>query len=439
MNKLLKQTYTRLRYSEWTDSKEDAQISTIGFLLKYDPKNCPSKQAENEINSLISEVNDISLTKIPRWKTMMTSTTNHHEGKIHQNLSYDITCRTSDRAELLKLLNETFKRKRFQNNPFFCPYSLRYKSPDTFNSFIDWHADYCSNLMTVAIENIPREHMKNGFDQELRKKHPEISVIYEHRNTDKNRTNNAHIPIGRWNIMVKRENFNKLAITLRDSLKSEYDEFVMKNNPVNTYGIRFCPEVTSKLKVQDVNSDDDSLTTRDSWITYFESCSISTFEMSQENRTHKNLEATEPTVFNIEIPNEDLRKSYAQTTRTADSPSELTTRTTGKDLEITSLKSMIMRLEEQMRINSQQMNELRADNQKLHTEVNHLKNNNLCPLQVVGQTIQYHPESPPRRNDQIEDNIATSLESRFGNRGAKRQCDKNTPEKLKRNNSSSNP
>ena len=145
----------------------------------------------------------------------------------------------------------------------------------------------------------------------------------------------------------------------------------------------------------------------------------------------------EPTVFNIEIPNESQGKSYAEATRTADSPSELTTRTTGKDLEITSLKSMIMRLEEQMKINNQQMNELRADNQKLHTEVNHLKNTNLSPLQVVGQTMQYHPESPPRRNIQMEDNIATSLEARF-TRGTKRHCDKNTPEKLKRN-SGSNP
>ena len=73
---LLKQTYTRLRYSEWSDSEEDSQISTIGFLLKYDPKNCPSKQAETEINSLISEVHGFAENKIPRWKTMMTSTTN---------------------------------------------------------------------------------------------------------------------------------------------------------------------------------------------------------------------------------------------------------------------------------------------------------------------------------------------------------------------------
>ena len=285
--------------------------------------------------------------------------------------------------------------------------------------------------MTVAIKNIPREHMKNGFDQELRKNHPEITVIYEHRNTDKNRADNAHIPIGRWNIMVKRQNFNKLAIKLRDGIKSEYDEFITKNNPINTYGTHFCPEVTSKLKFEDVNSDDGSLTTRDSWITYFESCSISTFEMSQEDRNVKNLEILEPTVFNIEIPNESQGKSYSQATRTADSPSELTTRTTGKDLEITSLKSMILRLEEQMRINSQQMNELQA-------EVKYLKNTNLSPLQVVGQTIQYHPESPPRRNIQMEEDIATSLEARFDTRGAKRQCDKNTPEKLKRN-SGSNP
>ena len=151
VNKLLKQTYTRLRYSEWTDSKEDAQISTIGFLLKYDPKNCPSQQAESEINSLITEVTGTAANKIPRWKTVMISTTNHYEGKIHQNLSYDMTCRTADRNDLEKLLTATFKRKRFSTNPLFCPYSLRYKSPKMFNSFIDWHSNHCANLMTVAI------------------------------------------------------------------------------------------------------------------------------------------------------------------------------------------------------------------------------------------------------------------------------------------------
>ena len=256
VNKLLKQTSTRLRYSEWTDSEQDAQISTIGFLLKYDPKNCPSKQAESEINALITELTGTTANKIPRWKTVMTSTTNHYEGKIHQNLSYDITCRTSDRYTLLQLLQATFKRKRFTTNPIFCPYLLRYKNPKVFNSFVDWHADHCANLMTVAIENIPREHMRGGFDKELCENHPEISVIYEHRNTDKTRKDNVHIPIGRWNIMVKREHFNKLAIELRDGIKSEYDQFLHQHNPTNNYGIHFCPEVTSKLRSQEINSDD---------------------------------------------------------------------------------------------------------------------------------------------------------------------------------------
>ena len=78
--------------------------------------------------------------------------------------------------------------------------------------------------MTIAVENIPREHMReNGFDKELMTNHPEIEIIYEHQNTDKIREQNvqapAAIPIGRWNIMVKRENFNKLALRLRQSKK----------------------------------------------------------------------------------------------------------------------------------------------------------------------------------------------------------------------------
>jgi hypothetical protein len=287
--------------------------------------------------------------------------------------------------------------------------------------------------MTIAVENIPREHMRGiGFDKELMKNHPEIEIIYEHRNTDKIREQNvqapAAIPIGRWNIMVKREKFNNLALRLRDSLKSEYDEFLDKTNVTN-YGFNFSPEVTSKLRVQEALSDDGSLTTRDSWITYFESCSISTFEMSQETRNDLNIGVSEPSIFNVEIP--EKKKSYAQATRTTDSPSDLTT-PTGKDIEFKELTDQVHKLtvlyEEQMKVNKAQLEFINY----IRTCYPPQNKNNVNDLPL-------HPMSPPRY-PRTKDLTARSLEQQFeenNNRSLKRQCDKETPEKLKRGGNSS--
>ena len=78
--------------------------------------------------------------------------------------------------------------------------------------------------------------------------------------------------------------------------------------------------------------------------------------------------------------------------------------------------------------------ELRIEREKhnqqlfdLQSEIHQLKTKLLTNNQY---SSQIHPMSPPRQ--------ANPIELRFDNRGAKRQCDKNTPEKLKRN-SGSNP
>ena len=95
--------------------------------------------------------------------------------------------------------------------------------------------------MTIAIENIQREHMRGGFDNVLRKNHPEISAIYEHRNTDKTRESNATFQLVDGILWLNETPSTSLHTTL--GMES-------KVNTTNSYTKIIRPITTAYISVQ---------------------------------------------------------------------------------------------------------------------------------------------------------------------------------------------
>jgi hypothetical protein len=250
-----------LTYSVWSDDKKDAHTTALGFLIQYDSKNCPSAEVLQEINSDIAIENNIDTTDIPCWKPLMTSSSISLDGKFHRNLSCDITCKTKDAQQLLcLLLQKTFtKPKR--------PYSLKCKQPQLFPNLVDYQYDYCADLMTIAVEGIPRQHiMCVGFNDILKTKHPNIVDIYQHKNKDT--TNSQGEIIGwRWNLMISNKHFKACAPLLTNNIQEDYNAFIQATNPPAVDNTRFITRVTSKIKY-DNKSDSDSTATLERFICF---------------------------------------------------------------------------------------------------------------------------------------------------------------------------
>ena len=82
-----------MSYTEWTDLAEDSHITSLAFILQYDPKICQSSQAKREINNYILEETGTALKDIPKWNASLTSVGIKDNNTHHRTLAYDVSAR----------------------------------------------------------------------------------------------------------------------------------------------------------------------------------------------------------------------------------------------------------------------------------------------------------------------------------------------------------
>ena len=163
----------------------------------------------------------------------------------------------------------------------------------------DYQADFSANLYVVSVEGIPIQHMYRGFSKILKDIYPAIKAIYEHKNKEKENENGE--PIGRCNFITKSSTFNKTARTLKHKISSKYDTFISENSVPSVNGISFHPQVTRKILVQDIDDDDGSNTTRDSFVYYFANSLFASYtKESAEHQTYYSPE--KQTAYGAPIP-----------------------------------------------------------------------------------------------------------------------------------------
>ena len=149
----------RLVYTTWSDNPEDAFTTAIGFLLHYDATNCTAQQVINEINAFITTETNTDRKNIPIWKPIMTTSSVIINGVTHRNLSYDITCRTQDSNKLWTLLEKAVCKPKFRDFQKFAPYSMKRSNPRLFANLVDKQFELCTDLLVIAVEIIPIQHM----------------------------------------------------------------------------------------------------------------------------------------------------------------------------------------------------------------------------------------------------------------------------------------
>jgi len=291
VSEMLKDKNARLAYTLWTDQPEDAFTSALGFLLGYSPKHCPTHQVLKEINAAISAESNTDITAIPTWKPTMTTTSINVDGTLHRNVSYDVTCRTADATKLRSLLEISFAKPKFRERPKFAPYQLKRSHPEIFSKLVDYQADF-TNHMVIAVEGIPVEHMYCGFQQQIQDHFPAISAVYEHKNT---RVESDEGPmIGRWNLMCPTSSFDTTASNLKNRIGTLYEDYMGKNNRL-VLPYAYFPTVTSNIRSTEM-SDDMSDITRNSFASYYESSSITSYNKTSPEDTHENMP---PSIFGL--------------------------------------------------------------------------------------------------------------------------------------------
>ena len=279
--KLLVQYNARLTYALWTDQPKDAYTSAIGFLIGYSPKHCMSDQVIQETD-----------TAIPTWKPTMTTTSVSIDNVVHRNVSYDFTCRTSDATKLRSLLEKTFTKSKFKKTLKFAPYQLKHSHPKLFAQLVDYQADLTNHLV-IAIEEVPIEHMRDGFSDVLRKHFPSISAVFEHKNT---RTEDLEGKvIGRWNIMCPSSHFDSTAQVMKSKIGTLYKNYTDNPN-VAILQHQFYPHVTSKIHMSEL-TDDNSETTKNSFASFYKTSSVASYQKQSQEETFLD---TYPTVFGIQ-------------------------------------------------------------------------------------------------------------------------------------------
>jgi len=209
-----------MTYTDWTDAAENSHITSMVFLIQYDPKNCSSSQAKRAINNYILEETGTSLKDIPKCNSTLTSVGIQEKNTHHRTLTYDALAQYQDADQLRSLMEKTFTKQKFKHSPRYCLYSIKKDAQGAFKSLVDYQFDYTADMLTIAVEGIPREHMNDGFGTHLRQRYSNIVDIYDHNNTDKEDYHGQ--TIGRRNIMSKTEDFNKTSYDIHQTIAEVY-------------------------------------------------------------------------------------------------------------------------------------------------------------------------------------------------------------------------
>ena len=241
----------------------------------------------------------------------MTSVGDAGGNRRTKTLAYSVSACQKSARELGKLLKDTFAKLKYRDEPRYIPFSMKWEGKhgkELFQSFVKYQNSYCKDLHTVAVESIPREIMsRDKFDAELKRKYSEIVDIYDHIHTDAahEKGSNKGNTIGRWNIMVKRRDFETVANAMERTLAVTYHAFVKTNKLKQIItGMIFDPEVTSNYRARDDMSD--SNYSRNSWSSCVNTCytnsSIATYIIEdEEDPVAGNYDLTMPSAFGAPI------------------------------------------------------------------------------------------------------------------------------------------
>jgi hypothetical protein len=294
--------------------------------------------------------------------------------------------------------------------------------------------------------------MYAGFKEQIQNKFNSIQAVYEHKNTEL--AGPDGLSIGRWNLMVKTENFNKTAKALKQTIYTMYEDFVSENPDLQKLDGDYKPRVTSKINFEDL-SDDDSTNTRDSFVSFYSNSSMASYKKVAMEDIYYNTENSVAfgapikalNVGTVCTTNEQSVQKHLEPNLSDISESVTTTKLTM--LEET-MKKMVIQNEEQLhRMNAQlehYTNLIQEQARTIHTQHQALQQNQLqfqqhqqlnfqhqlhtqLPYTQSPAAVQYQhrmqPQSPP--HGMIPLNLNHTLGSNVQNQEQSKRPNNLTP------------
>jgi hypothetical protein len=218
VHRVLTSTRGRLFQYHWTI--QDPDTVSVCFAVGAIPHYQSAESFETLLKSTISQ--KCPNHRIPKFKCVISRITANSHG--HASVScdaFDIQARRMEAPKLADLLR------------IACPadaplavmfYPERYTNPTNFAGAVYIQAEHQRNHRIVAITGITRDKMFVFENKLLQEFQPKLLKILPTNLTDQ--PNPAGQPIGRWNLLCRREDFTDLAREMYDKLPTLYMDYI---------------------------------------------------------------------------------------------------------------------------------------------------------------------------------------------------------------------
>ena len=246
-------TKGRLSLHPWPVSDRD--IVSIGFIVGAIPKYQMSEHFSTYVKSTISQ--KCNTKRVPQFRCVLSRISAPYKGVRIQCEAFDIQVRRQDVSTFVQLLYKAFPANGNHN---IILYSDRYKYPDRFLSAVNLQAKFTDSHRIVAIKGIP-EYDMFSFDRILHQEFNQILQVLPTHTT--NRGNPANQPIGRWNLLCAKKDFDSLAKELYHRMPSLFSDYLCTEGKVFPEGAEPV-EVVSYFSGKPSSANGSGTQTRDS-------------------------------------------------------------------------------------------------------------------------------------------------------------------------------
>ena len=250
----LKEHKGKMLVHHWKE--DETRISNIGFFVGIDPANTTESEVTERLFKEIYKQTKCPEKKVPKFRIHFSSPFTYTlRNRYRSTKAYGLQCRQEDAKEMLRLLNETFKK-----DPQFMFHRFKHESDESRTYYLESiyaQNDFLSEHKVVPIEGVNEDIMfyleANIFQIEG------VTEISRHKKLEEK---------GRWNVHTTEANFDFVADKLDESIANWVQEIIQNENrsPGN---LPQPARVAFKHKRRIVDDDD---TNEVSYKTYLSSC-----------------------------------------------------------------------------------------------------------------------------------------------------------------------
>ena len=212
----LKEHHGKMLVHHWKE--DETRILNIGFFVGIDPANTMESEVTERLIKEIYKETKCPEKKIPKFRIHFSSPFTYTLRKRHRSTkAYGLQCRQEDAKEILRLLNETFKK-----DPKFMFHRFKHESDESRTYYLE--SIYAQNDFLFDHKVIPIEGVNEDIMFYLEGKIFQIEGVTEisrHKKLEEK---------GRWNIHTTEAYFDSVANKLEEFIADWVREIISTEN-----------------------------------------------------------------------------------------------------------------------------------------------------------------------------------------------------------------